>query len=317
MVKYPAFKLIAEGKDITDVISKNLISLAFEDKEGIESDEISFVVHGIYQKPLFGDKLQLSLGYAHELYECGIFSTQNITINYIEKTTEVRATAVNFASPQKETKSRLWENTTLGEVARTIAKDNKLSISIDDTADEIQISSTAQNNQNDISFLYSLCFKNNFLMFVKKDTIFIKHKDAIENKELVKTSDLPVYNININELLSLSITDANRNSYDAVTLEWQDTATAKTKIVKVGIGEQIYKMRTPEPKSEAEAFKQGESKLYELQRGGINGTLEAIGQNIKAGEKLKISTIDKEFSIKSVSHNLDDTGYIVTVDFEG
>jgi len=63
MIKHPTFKLEASGKDITNTIRQNLISLSFTDKEGNKSDEISFTLFGIYAKPVFGDKLKLWLGY--------------------------------------------------------------------------------------------------------------------------------------------------------------------------------------------------------------------------------------------------------------
>ena len=38
MVKHPNFKLEANGKDITEIIKANLISLNFDDKEGSKSE---------------------------------------------------------------------------------------------------------------------------------------------------------------------------------------------------------------------------------------------------------------------------------------
>ncbi len=58
MVRKPKFKLIAKGEDITEKLSKNLISISYEDKEKAESDEISLSVFGLYSKPLFGDSLE-------------------------------------------------------------------------------------------------------------------------------------------------------------------------------------------------------------------------------------------------------------------
>lgn len=128
MVRKPAFRLEASGKDITNTIRKNLISLSFTDKEGNESDEISFSLFGIYAKPVFGDKLKLWLGYENGLYLCGTFSVQTTSADYKTNTTEVRATAVNFASPAKEKRRVSWENTTLFGIAKKIASTNALSL---------------------------------------------------------------------------------------------------------------------------------------------------------------------------------------------
>ena len=73
-------------------------------------------------------------------------------------------------------------------------------------------------------------------------------------------------------------------------------------------------MQIAQPKSDNEAFKMGEAKLNELQKGGINA-------NIVAGGKLKFSGIAgleaNEFSIKSVSHRLSTDNYEIEIEFEG
>ena len=168
MVRKPAFKLEASGKDITNIIRQNLISLSFTDKEGNESDEISFTLFGIYAKPVFGDKLKLWLGYENELYLCGSFSVQTASRDYKNQTTEVRATAVNFASPAKEKRRVSWENTTLFGIAKKIASTNALSLKT--SGSDQNIASVIQDNVSDIEFLYDLCVKFGFLMAVKNIT---------------------------------------------------------------------------------------------------------------------------------------------------
>ena len=323
MVKHPNFKLEANGKDITEIIKANLISLNFDDKEGSKSDEISFSVSGIYAKPVFGDSLKLWLGYGEDLYLCGSFSVQTASRDYKNQTTEVRATAVNFASPQKIKKRRSWENTTVFEIARKIAGENKLAVKT--SGQDQNIASVLQNDAGDLDFLYGLCFDYGFIMAVKNNTIVIAAKDAkgdeTQTSNTPKNESLPKFTLNLAELYSLEITEANRNSYGAVIVEWQDIEAGKTKSIKVGSGDQIYKMQIAQPKSDNEAFRQGEAKLNELQKGGINGRCSLPGANIVAGGKLKFSGIAgleaNEFSIKSVSHRLSTDNYEIEIEFEG
>ena len=323
MVKHPNFKLEANGKDITEIIKANLISLNFDDKEGSKSDEISFSVSGIYAKPVFGDSLKLWLGYGEDLYLCGSFSVQTASRDYKNYATEVRATAVNFASPQKIKKRRSWENTTVFEIARKIADENKLAVKT--SGQDQNIASVLQNDAGDLDFLYGLCFDYGFIMAVKNNTIVIAAKDAkgdeTQTSNTPKNESLPKFTLNLAELYSLEITEANRNSYGAVIVEWQDIEAGKTKSIKVGAGDQIYKMQIAQPKSDNEAFRQGEAKLNELQKGGINGRCSLPGANIVAGEKLKFSGIAgleaNEFSIKSAGHRLSTDNYEIEIEFEG
>ncbi|WP_103640406.1 phage late control D family protein [Campylobacter concisus] len=323
MVKHPNFKLEANGKDITEIIKANLISLNFDDKEGSKSDEISFSVSGIYAKPVFGDSLKLWLGYGEDLYLCGSFSVQTASRDYKNYATEVRATAVNFASPQKIKKRRSWENTTVFEIARKIAGENKLAVKT--SGQNQNIASVLQNDAGDLDFLYGLCFDYGFIMAVKNNTIVIAAKDAkgdeTQTSNTPKNESLPKFTLNLAELYSLEITEANRNSYGAVIVEWQDIEAGKTKSIKVGSGDQIYKMQIAQPKSDNEAFRQGEAKLNELQKGGINGRCSLPGANIVAGGKLKFSGIAgleaNEFSIKSAGHRLSTDNYEIEIEFEG
>ncbi|OUT11060.1 phage tail protein [Campylobacter concisus] len=323
MVKHPNFKLEANGKDITDVIRANLISLNFDDKEGSKSDEISFSVSGIYAKPVFGDNLKLWLGYGDDLYLCGSFSVQTTSADYKANTTEVRATAVNFASPQKIKKRRSWEKTTVFEIAKKIAAENKLAVKT--SGQDQNIASVLQNNVGDLDFLYGLCFDYGFIMAVKNATIIIASKDAkgdeTQTSNTPKNESLPTFALNLTDLYSLEITEANRNSYTAVIVEWQDIEAGKVKSIKVGSGEQVYKMQIAQPKSDNEAFKQAEAKLNELQRGGINGRCSCEGKNIIAGGKIKFGGVPgleaNEFSIKEVSHKLSTSGYEIDIEFEG
>ncbi|PPB57563.1 phage tail protein [Campylobacter hyointestinalis subsp. hyointestinalis] len=323
MVRVPNFKLLAKDNDITAKIKANLISLNYEDKEGSESDEISIVVNGIYAKPIFGDSLELWLGYGNNLYHCGKFSVQTATRDYKANTTEVRATAVNFASPQKIAKRRSWENTSLFAIASKIANENKLAIKTN--GNDQPIASVLQNDISDLDFLYGICFEYGYIMKVANNTIVITSKDAkgdeSQTSNTPKNENLPSFEIALSECESLSITEANRNSYTAVIVQWHDSKDGKDKQAKIGSGEQTYKLNIPEPKTDNEAFKKGEAKLNELQRGGINGNLSCTGRELRAGGKLKILGVagleNVEFSIKSASHNLSTTSYMIDVEFEG
>lgn len=63
------------------------------------------------------------------------------------------------------------------------------------------------------------------------------------------------------------------------------------------------------------------SKLNVLQKGAISGSCQCYLGQIKAGGKLEFKGLDDfegvEFSIKSVSYNLNANGLISLVEFEG
>lgn len=322
MVKKPSFKLIACGKDISEKISKNLISISYEDKENSESDEISIEVFGLYSKPFFGDNLELYLGYENDFFKCGTFKVNVVSKDYVNLKTEIRASAVDFSNKSniKQRKTRSFENTSLFIIAKKISNENNLKLKT--SGKDQNILSILQNNQNDLEFLYNLCFKYGFICAIKENTLIICEKDAkITNQEQSneKNKDLPQYKINLSDFISLQINESARNEYSSVILEWQDSDEGKIKSIKVGTGNNSYKMKISKPKSDNEAFSMAKAKLNELLKGGINGRCELAGRQIRAGGKLKIKDINMdnyEFSIKSVSHNFNDSAYIISIEFE-
>lgn len=319
MVRKPDFKLIAKGKDITESIRKNLLKLNYKDDIDNKSDEINFTVQGLYKLP-FGDELELYLGYVDKLYKCGTFFVQVVRQDYANFTTEIRAAAMNVTkgeNSQKGKKSRNWDNTTLFTIAKKIASQNSLKTHF--AAKDIPIASVLQNNVNDIDFLCDLAMKYGYIISTKNKTIAIwdKTEDVIN-----------VFEIHLNDMKNLEFTFSQRDSYDSVIVEWQDISAAESKKLKVGSGTPAFSMKIPQPKSDAEASRIAEAKLAKLKKGGVNATFSCTGRELRAGMKLVILTdgvdeefiteeIKKEYTIKSVEHTLDNSGYMLDVEIEG
>ncbi|TKX33229.1 phage late control D family protein [Campylobacter taeniopygiae] len=322
MVRKPSFKLIANDKDITQKISLNLISLSFDDKAKDESDEISLSLNGLYARAPFGDKLELWLGFDDKLFKCGTFSINSFSKNYSTKSTDIKATAINFASNVKNKKSRTWQNTNLGDIALKIAKENNLKVKTN-SAGKIYIKHELQNNVSDIEFIYMLCAKYGFLACIKEQTlIIIEQKQAAQEgiKGGSKQEGGIKYTLDISELSDLSISIKNRNDYTGVKLSYQDIDQGCVKSVLSGSDKgTIYELKIGGVKNESEALNLANAKLNALNKGAYEGSFSMIGNNIKAGGSLEIKGIDEKaiFSIKDVKHDFSLSGYIISVNFEG
>ncbi|TKX29527.1 phage late control D family protein [Campylobacter estrildidarum] len=322
MVKKPNFKLIANNKNITQKISLNLISLSFDDKAKDESDEISLSLNGLYARAPFGDKLELWLGFDDKLFKCGTFSINSFSKNYSTKSTDIKATAINFASNVKNKKSRTWQNTNLGDIALKIAKENNLKVKTN-SAGKIYIKHELQNNVSDIEFIYMLCAKYGFLACVKEQTlIIIEQKQAAQEgiKGGSKQEGGIKYTLDISELSDLSISIKNRNDYTGVKLSYQDIDQGCVKSVLSGSDKgTIYELKIGGVKNESEALNLANAKLNALNKGAYEGSFSMIGKNLKAGGSLEIKGIEEKaiFSIKDVKHDFSLSGYTISVNFEG
>lgn len=316
MVKHPNFKLKANDKDITQKISLNLINLSFDDKAKDESDEISISLNGLYARAPFGDKLELWLGFDEKLFKCGTFSINNFSKNYSSKTTDIKATAINFASNIKNKKSRTWENTNLSDIALKIATENNLKVKTNN-ANKAYIKHELQNNVSDIEFIYTLCAKYGFLACIKEQTlIIIEQKQAAQDgiKGGIK------YTLDISELSDLNISIKNRNNYTGVKLTCQDIEQGIVKSVLSGNDKGcVYELKIAGVKHDSEALNLANAKLNALNKGTFEGSFSMIGKNLKAGANLKIKGIDEKviFSIKDVKHDFSLSAYTISVNFEG
>ena len=68
---------------------------------------------------------------------------------------------------------------------------------------------------------------------------FLREQSEAGNGQISNTSknkNLPTFTLNLTDLYSLEITEANRNSYTAVIVEWQDIEAGKVKSIKAGSG---------------------------------------------------------------------------------
>ncbi|MDR0580189.1 MAG: phage tail protein [Campylobacteraceae bacterium] len=332
MVRKPDFKLEAAGKDITAQIKKNLISLTYNDKQGEETDDVNITLHGLFEIKPFGSDLKLFLGYEGNLFYCGVFYVQTFKKDYLNKTTEITATSADFTSALKVKKARLWGNTNLEKIAQKIANEHNMGCKTDKYAALATVESMIQ-GVSDLEFLYTLCNSRAFFCMQKDNAFVIRAKPTLSSRitDVEPEEQLPLFNLKITELTSLVIEEANRDNYDAVVLEWHDSETNEDKTVKtrqqednlnrvknkIAATEQIYHEKIPEPRDASEALWQAESKLRDLQKGGIKGSLEMAGRRLLTGSRLRIDTINQEFLVISVTHNLSDGAYNIAVEFEG
>ncbi len=303
----PSFKLLANDKDITEHLQKNLISLSFKDEAGIISDEITLEVVGEFKRPKYQDKLKLWLGYKESgLWYCGCFAVQ--TSERTLHTTNITATGVDFSGTLKQKKNRSWEKVSLKEIVERIAKEHSLSYKAD--FGEVKILYAAQHNESDLNFLKRFAKAHEAVFSIKDNQILFLRKAESEK--------LPLARIDLNEVESFSIKHSNKTSYASAKAIWHDTKENKIKEVIVGSGEPQLRIEHSF-KDSAEAKLRAEAKLKSANAGIVSGNLTIYGSKIYAGGKLELSNAKEDngiYHIKSVTHTLNANGFITSVEFE-
>ena len=306
----PVLRILANDKDVTEHIAKNLISLSFKDEAGIVSDEITLSVYGTFKRPKYKDKLKLWLGYKESgLWYCGSFSVQSS--ERTESSTTITATGVDFSGGLKKKKNRAWEKMSLKEIVEKIAGEHGLSAICD--YGEIKITYTGQHDISDLAFLKKLA-KDFDAVFNVKDNQIIFLRKGNEGK-----STIPKASISLSECSSYRIKYSNKTLYGSCKAVWHDTKENTIKEVVVGSGEGEQIKLEQSFKNAAEAKEKAKAKLERANSGIVSGSLEIYGSKVFAGGILSLSNAGEdsgEYRIKSVNHSLSADSFSTSVEFE-
>lgn len=312
MVKAPSFKIEVGGKDITEAISKNLISLSLNDKEKNEADELSLELTGKVKRPSLGSKLKVYLGYDGIFTYMGSFNVETTTRkdNY---GLGIHATGVNFSQKIKERKDVTYEKQSIKEICSQIAKSNELNLNCD--YEDVFISSKAQNAQSDMAFLNDLAKEYNAIFNIKNDTLIFRKK---QDEKSQKKSTLPSVSVDVQDCISIWVKFSAKTGYKSCVVLWQDTQSNEIKEVTVGSGTPVLRHRAS-IKDPAQAEQIAKAQLAKSNAGVKTGSLKIAGRAVFAGSRLILSGgIDENgvYSVTSVIHELNNTGWYTTINFE-
>ena len=307
----PVFKIEANGEDITEALLKNSAVISFSDEDGFAADELRLEVFGEFKRPEYKDELKLWLGYKESgIYYCGLFSVQSSAKKRGGMT--VTATGADFTGELKKKRNRSFENMSIAAIVQEIAGSYGLGIKCD--FDDLYLQHTAQTNESDLNLLNRLAKDYNAIFSIKNNTLVFKKRIKGETR----ADDLPLFEVEESECERWEIKHSNRTMYRSCRAIWHDTKENKIKKIVSGAGKPELVLKGSF-RTEAEAKSKADAKLQTANRGTVTGNITIRGQDIRAGGVLKLNGFgsdDGEYTIKSVLHTLDETGYKVLVEFE-
>lgn len=311
MVRTPNFKLLANDKDVTDQLKKELKSITFKDETNEQADDLTIKVGGEFARPKYEDELKLYLGYGTDLVYCGLFVVQTTT-RESNDILSISATGVNFSNVLKEKRDITYEKISIKDICSQIANRNVLKLKSD--FDDVYLLSIAQSSESDLHFLNRLATDYNAIFNIKNGTLIFTHKIK-ENK---KNADLPSYTISADDVYPITIKHSNKTLYKSCKSIWHDTKENRTKEIIVGVGEPVL-INKGNFKNAAEAKLKAQAKLERAVQGLVTGSLSLEGEVIFAGGKLNlVNTLedDGEYQIKSVNHNYIPSSWKINLEFE-
>lgn len=213
---------MAEGADITALVSDRFISLTLTDNAGDDSDTFSLTLDNRDDKlkfPPTGTDLRIWLGPEGALMDKGTYTVDEISEDLWAGDLEITGKATDTKGPIKAQKTRTWEATTLGAMARKIAGECGYGAAIHPSLDPIKVGHTNQKAESDMNLLTRLCKKHSGLMKVGNGKILLTPKGS---GETVDGRPLPVVVIDDPSESKGRVTLQERGTYGAVSVSWFD-----------------------------------------------------------------------------------------------
>lgn len=273
-MKPPAFKILANGNDITQKINDRLERIAVSDSPGVKSDTVTIEIDNRDQAvalPSTGAKLEVWIGIGDDLTFKGIYQVTELEEPLDEDILTIHATAAEFKNSSiKAPKDRTFDKITYGELVGKIAAEHGLSPVISDALSRIEFDHIDQKAESDLNLLTRLGRQYDAIAKPVADRLLVTPKG--EGKT-ASGQDMPEIVISDPANSSGRVTITERTNYQAVTATWFDEQAQQKRTEQAGAGEPVLAMRR-QYGSQQEAIDAATAELAKQQRGKKSFSLE-------------------------------------------
>lgn len=233
-----------EGQEISQKLNEKHSEFEYTDNlDG--ADEISFTLHDFNKKfvekpPMKGDKITAKIkvieGENEKTFDCGEFFVDDYTFNFSPDTLNIKAISIDPSIKIKaETKTKIWENTSLKAINTKVASENKLSGSF--KGKDIKLKRIEQKEESNGSLIKRLAMAHGFSVKVLKSQLLM-----LELKELETKEPILIEKGLIKPGASIKSTDVD--TYDKCVIEYYHSKLAKKIKVEESIERFGYKSPT-------------------------------------------------------------------------
>jgi phage protein D len=337
----PQYQLIVSGQDITADVTGRAGTIEWSDtvKEG--SDALTITMQdtgGSLGIPILGAKVELAAGYDNALQRVGSYTVESADIEGPPDRLTVACTSAPVAQAGSiaARRSKSWEDTTLGDIAKSIAGNLKSTLAISQELASVQIPNAQQVDQSDTDFLLRLVRRHGgFLKFADGRIVIASEGTGTGTGGASLTVSLMRWDVTTWKVSAGGKTQALKkvkvkyHKYDTgetaeVEAEIKQSASAK------GFTEDASWLATTESafvapntaSSEEEAKAQAKTAAERIGRSTRQFELTLPGRlDIVAGGKVSLGGfrdgVNGEWLVKEVRHRMDSQGWSMSVSGEG
>lgn len=314
----PAFRILADGADITRLFADRLLSLSVTDDAGITADAFEASLDNRDRRidiPSAGAVLDVALGYAPKPVCMGLYTIDEVEDSGPPDTLTLRGKSADMAASLKSQKTRDWDSTTLGELVSAIAGEHGLTPACHASLADTRIEHLDQTAESDLNLLTRLAEDHGALFKPAAGHLVFCPRGLCQTPD---GAPLPVIQLAATDVTRWASSLTERQFYRAVKAKWREQASSNEHWLTVGEGEPVMMLRHPY-RSEAEALAAAEGKLRGLARGRSSLRLDLPGRpDLAAEHPLRITGLgplaDGDWIIQRVVHRLDASGYVSTLE---
>lgn len=344
--KTPAFSVTIEGKDITTVLDKRLMSLTLTDNRGFEADQLDLELDdadGMIVLPRRGAVITVALGWKGQpLFPKGGYTVDEIEHSGAPDRLTIRARSADFRETLNTRREKSWHQTTVGEVVKDIAGRHNLKMALGKDLTDKAIDHIDQTNESDASFLMRLARQYGAIASVKDgNLLFLRQGQG----KTASGKALPVITITRKDGDGHRFTLADRGAYTGVIASWLHTREpVKKEAVKVKRKRKTTTTKTPEEKqgdylvgtdenvlvlSRTYANRSNAERAAKMQWERLQRSVASFSMQLAEGradlytempvkvQGFKKQIDDAEWTITTLTHTVTaDNGFTTSLDFE-
>ena len=228
-VQTPTFELFYGKSQITHHIEPTLLSLTYTDHLSDQSDELQVTFEDKERKwigawfPTQGDELKVQLGYLGEtLVNLGAFEIDEIEWQLSKMSGSVvslKALSTGISKANRTLKPKAYENTTLADIVRKVAKN--LDLKVTGTVAHIPIKRVTQYQERDVEFLTRLAHEYHHSFKIVGKTLVFTTMKSLEERT-------PVAVLALEQTLSIRLRDRIKEVAKQVEVSGLDSSKKKT-----------------------------------------------------------------------------------------
>lgn len=331
-----------EGKDISEDVSKYLISMSYTDNLSDAADDVTLTLEDraqLWMEDWFpegeGNMLDITihtynsgtLCNGEAVFAVGKFEIDEVEVVGFPSTVQIKGVSVTGASSLRGTqRNQTWEKISVWKCAADICERNNLSL-IWDCEENPNLDHVEQADESDLSFLQKICKDNGMSLKIMAEKIAIFDDAKYEAQDPIITVYKPGTKVALDDktmplhwLTSYNMRAKTRDTYGSCRVKYQKGE--KKEVIEGSFtipgrekGRVLFVREQVENTAEAERL--AKKKLREANKEEVTGSFATIGNTaLAAGTTIELKNFGKfdgKYLMTKVSHNVA-ANYTTSVD---